>query len=210
MEKMKIILVSFIVCMAIVVLAGCSATPLSQQQVSLQTLQEGSRVKCYESMKKIEMERMKALSQIPKDQLALVLVLNQSQENSKAMMSMATGNAYDPCSVGKNAFDVQIAEIKYKNQSLGKTVNGTINLGKWVAGAWAVDSVVDSISSSAGAISMIGDGNSINQDSGHISGDGNSTSLTTDNSDNNNSYNTDNSDNSSASKEAEPEPETVK
>ena len=167
----KLFSIAVIGCVALI-MAGCGATPLTTEQTTLHNNMEITKRSCYQGMAVVEAQRMKALGSIPKDQLALVLVLTQVQEQNKAMMAMATGKSYDPCGSGANAFDVQIAEIEHKNRSLGRT----IDLGQWIAGAWAATEVIDSIAG-VGAMTLSGNGNSVTSTSIDVSGSKNSLST---------------------------------
>jgi hypothetical protein len=151
------------------VLAGCSATPLTHEQVVLHQQQEISRSHCYDRLSTRDIELTKAIAQVPKDQIALVLVLTQMQESNRQMLAMATGKNADPCAMGTNAFDVQIAEIRSKNHAVESITGNVFEFGKWGLGAWAVGKAVDGMGDHIGgdynANSVSGKGNTINNNS---------------------------------------------
>lgn len=139
---------------------GCSATPLTSNQINLQKSAYDSKTACYDMLKSRENVINTYISQVPKDQIALVLVLTQMQENNKQLMAIATGNSADPCDIGTTAFDVQIAEVEAKNKVVGNIGGNITNLGKFIAGSIAVINVSDDLSKAKGS-TTIGDGNTI-------------------------------------------------
>jgi hypothetical protein len=159
------------------ILAGCSATPLTHEQVVLQQQQEISRSSCYDRLKTRDIELTKAIAQVPKDQIALVLVLTQMQESNRQMLAMATGKNADPCAVGTNAFDVQIAEVRAKNHALESVTGNVFEFGKWGLGAWAVGKAVDGMGDHIGGDynnnTVSGKGNTINNNSFKTASDNN-------------------------------------
>lgn len=133
------------------VMAGCSATPLTQSQVTLQSQAYTAKMSCYDRLKARDIQLTSMLSHIPEDQIALVMVLNQMQESNKSMMAIATGHSADPCSSGAGAFDVQIAEVKYKNHAVEVVGGDVISLGKWVAGVVAISNVSSDLAETGGS-----------------------------------------------------------
>jgi hypothetical protein len=93
------------------------------------------------------------------------------------MMAMATGKNADPCSMGTNAFDVQIAEVRAKNHALESGVGGLFDFGKWGLGAWAVGKAVDGMGDHIGGDvntnNVSGKGNTINNNSFKTASDNN-------------------------------------
>ena len=163
----------FVLACICVTLCSCSVSPLTQGQIDIQKSAETAKVACYNSQAEKENTISTNMAFVPQEQIALVLVMTQMQESNKQMMAIATGNTYDPCATGTTAFDVQIAEVESKNKALSTTSTGLFGLGKWVVGAWAGTEIIDSIAT-AGAITIAGDGNSLNQNSFNTVGDENS------------------------------------
>lgn len=147
-----------------VVLAACGATPLTDGQKELQQAQYDAQQKCYERLSGQDLILKELILRVPQDQVALVLVLQTMQENNKALMSMATGRGYNPCDMGKNAFDVQIAEVIEKNGSLKSGISSVTGLGKWIVGGLTINSALDKIGEKT-VNSITGDGNEINKQS---------------------------------------------
>ena len=143
------------------IMIGCSSTPITMAQLDINDSQERSRIECYKSLKEAQLERTKALSFIPKDQLALVLVLDSMQSNNLVMMGMATGKNYDPCGSGTNVFDVQIAEVNAKNGSLQSVTGGFVDIAKIGLAVWGATEIVDSISGASSGLAIAGDGNTV-------------------------------------------------
>jgi len=99
---------------------------------------------CYES-KKLD------LTGVPDEAIGYIVMSNQFSNTILAV----TG--YDPCK-STNMFDVQIAEVKAKNDVAGRTVSGVVDLASIGLGIWGTVQVVESISDGAG-IKVNGDGN---------------------------------------------------
>ena len=146
---MKRILVLLMGVFLAVGMIGCSATPMTQVQADLSAKQFDAQVACYERLKEQDAQISRVISVVPEDQVALVLVLQQVQENNKALMSIATGNEYNPCSTGANAFDVQIAEVTEKNKALSSGVSSGAGAFKWLVGGLTISSVADKIGGTA-------------------------------------------------------------
>jgi len=145
MKMMKFFAVLMIVVFSIS-MVGCSATPLTQNQVQLTQAAYTAQGACYDRLAKQDLQINTMLSKVPDDQVGLVIALQSMQENNKSMMAMVTGNSYNPCDMGDNAFTVQIAEINAKNKTARDVSGNVLDLGKWVAGAVTVLGVADKIS----------------------------------------------------------------
>jgi hypothetical protein len=107
------------------------------------------------------------LSAVPKDQIALVFVLTQMQENNKQLMAIATGNSADECSTGTSAFDVQIAELKYKNHALESVTGNVVDLGKFGFGVWGATDIADSLADAGGTVINGNDNSTTNSGTGN-------------------------------------------
>jgi hypothetical protein len=147
------------------IISGCSVTPLDQSSVNLQTQAYNAKISCYDRLRERDIQINSLLATIPKDQVALVFVLNQMQENNKQLMAIATGHSADPCSIGTTAFDVQIAEVKAKNHAVEVVGGDVTSLGKWITGTVAVSNVSSDLSkggaSSVSTTEISGDNNNI-------------------------------------------------
>ena len=172
--------ISLIVIGAMVALSGCSATPITQAQYDLQVQKETAKVSCYDRLKDRDARIASMLAKIPEDQVSLVFVLTQMQENNKQLMAIATGNSADECSTGTSVFDVQIAELKYKNDTVKSVTGSVIDLGKFGFGVWGATEISADLAH-AGAKTVYGDdnsavnsgtGNSVVEDSLKTSGEG--------------------------------------
>ena len=129
--------------MVLAVMVGCSATPITPSQERIQIAQETTEIACYNQMIDHDVAMMEALVNVPKNQIAFVVMMLEQQENSKEMMALATGRTYNPCAAGSSVFDVQIAELKEKNQYATSATASALSIGKWIVGGWAVSTIID-------------------------------------------------------------------
>lgn len=130
-------------------MAGCAATPITPSQERIQIAMEQAEVACYEQQTDHDIAIMEAMSNVPKDQVAFVVMMMQMSEANKEAMAMATGKSYNPCNSSTSAFDVQVAELKYKNDYASNATGSLLNLGKWAVGGWAVSELMNKASGDA-------------------------------------------------------------
>jgi hypothetical protein len=205
---MKNVLSWLTIMLAGISLAGCSATPLTQEQVDLQSKSIDAQVACYERLQAQDGRIATMLARVPEDQIALVMVLQSMQENNKALMAIATGNEYNPCSTGTTAFDVQIAEVQSKNAAASSITSSAFGLGKWIVGGYTIGAVADKISGDT--ITATG-GSEINQNAKNTTvnalGNGSATTSHTSNPSPDNRNTTGTTDNSNNNGAVAPEPE---
>jgi len=165
-------------------LAGCSAHEVTQNEIAVQHDIDSAKNSCYNMLAQRDLALTKMLTNVPKEQVALVLVLTQMQENNKQMMAIATGHSADPCGGQTNVFDAQIAEVQAKNSALRSIGGNVVTLGQWGLGAWtinkAIDGMGDHINGNVTNNNIDGQNNTLNHDSfktasqNDIKGDGNS------------------------------------
>lgn len=101
--------------------AGCSITPLAQLDLDAMSQQQATVKACHDA-RKID------LTGVPKDAVGYVVMAKQFGD---ALLAV-TGN--DPCKM-TNAFDVQIAEVKAKNETFSKGLGVASTLGMMMVGA---------------------------------------------------------------------------
>ncbi len=206
MKRMIFFVMSLLVAFAFI---GCSATPLSQNQVVLTQQALTTQAACYERLREREIQIGKLIAKADPSQVGLMVALHEVQENNKQMMAMVTGHNYDPCKV-TTGFDVQIAEIKEKNSSLRSGMKDGASLGRWVVGGLTVSSALDKIGSDT---ITYGNNNEINKGSKNTSVSGNENDIDIEedsdatSTENDESHN-DNSDNSTTEDTTEPDSET--
>ena len=113
---------------------------------------------CYRMVKEAEVAESKALAQIDPQTLPLLLM---SRSNEKALLAMA-GKLPDPWKPATSVYDVAIAEVQQKNESVRAVLPTAIGV---VGGAYTIAKVADavtSITNNAGpktATTIQGDGN---------------------------------------------------
>jgi len=171
MKKFISLLCIGIISVGSLMMSGCSTTPLSQGQIDLQESAYTAKTSCYQRLQIRDQRLTTMLGRVPKDQIALVLVLTQMQDSNKQLMAIATGNSSDECSTGTTAFDVQIAEVESKNAVVGKAVGVTGETIKMALGVYGAVEIVGSVADASG-IKVIGDSNSVSTatDNAHIGG----------------------------------------
>lgn len=162
---MKLVVGGMLMLGVTMLLVGCGVTPLSSTQVSLQEKQYDAQEACFERLEAKDTKLQEMMARVPENQVSLMIVLQEMQENNKALMSMATGNNYNPCDVGPSAFDVQIAEVTEKNKTVRAGVKEGSSLGKFGIGGYTLDSIFGK----AGGVVINGDGNEFNKNSKNTS-----------------------------------------
>ncbi len=126
-------------------LAGCAieVTPPTIEQVKMQRYTDEVRDHCYSSIQAGLIADATLMAKVPEESRTMVVMLKQQGEFSKQMLAMATGASLDPCAGGTNLYDVQIAELKAKQDMAGKYIDGTLGLAKWVVGGYTVAAILD-------------------------------------------------------------------
>jgi len=183
---MKKFLLTFMAGVVSLTMISCSPTPLTQTQYDLQVRQESARASCYQRLEARDSRLTTMLTAVPKDQVALVFVLTQMQENNKQLMAIATGNSADPCSMGTNAFDVQIAEVTAKNHAVEVVSGNLIDLGKFGLGVWGATAISSDLAHAGGTVvngtdnsnTVTGTGNSVLTDNFKTQGEASTVGAT--------------------------------
>lgn len=169
-------IVTLLLCVFAIALVGCSATPLTQEQLQLQEASYIAQSDCYERLEARDAQIAQQIAQVPPEQIGLVIVLQQMQESNQAMMSLATGNQYNPCDIGSTAFDVQIAEVRSKNLALSSGMTGAFGLGKWIVGGVTATAIADKI---GGDVITATGGSEVNQNAKNTTVDSGGAATTT-------------------------------
>jgi len=144
----------FVLPVAALLLGGCAMQnpDINSGLVQLEMHKDATRTACYQSL------AMNGPDYSKLSDMAIVMI--EQQKATAQLVGALTGKAIDPCGSGTNLNDVLIADSTNRNRSLQSLGGGVLNLGKWLAGAWAATEIVDSIGKNAGANVNTGGGDS--------------------------------------------------
>ena len=136
----------------VLLLSSCVSMPEpTEQHVKMQEAASSASVACYQKAAAVEARAAAMLQNIPADQRMFLVMMSQQSENNKAMMAMATGRTYDPCSAGTNYNDVAVQLVR----SQGELSQSYISAAKWLGGMGlgylAIDSIVDGVGATLNA-----------------------------------------------------------
>lgn len=118
--------------------------------VQLEMHKDATKTACYQAL------AMNGPNYSKLSDMAIVMI--EQQKATAQLVGALTGKTVDPCGGGTNLNDVLIADSTNRNRSLQSLGGGVLNLGKWVAGAWAAGEIVDSIGKNAGSNSNVDTG----------------------------------------------------
>ena len=123
-------------------MSGCGMHEFKQGDplISLEQSKEASKVACYQAQAAQKVDYT-GLSE-------MAVAMLEMQKSNERMMSMVTGKSSDPCSGGTNLNDVLIADVKSRNETLGKFTDGFWGATKTVGALYFGYKTIDSIMSS--------------------------------------------------------------
>lgn len=149
----------------VLLLFGCSAHEITQQDITASKDIEDARASCYEAMAKQSGQDAIILASIPQKDRTMAAIIYLQGKQTQQVIAAATGNPLDMCS-NTNLWDYMSAEVRSKNVALTAGLGVVSTAVRWVAGAWAVTEIIDGVGSTLSAGGDIIDRSS---DSGNIS-----------------------------------------
>jgi len=140
-------------------IGGCTGASLNQYDQNIETDRMDAKTACHQARSTGETARMQAVSNLPKEQQALMLAMEAMRGQAEAL------SGKDPCGTGMNAHEARVAIAKSQNETIG-AIAPVVASGATVYGV--VNSTTRAINTMAGKAG--------NQTTTTVTGDNNSAS----------------------------------
>lgn len=147
---------------ALLMLSGCAmSVDLTADDVAALTkAQSVAQQECLVWQAEILEMELRALEGMTKEQAYHYTMMRQQGRLVENLVASFTGKSSNPCNGGTNIYDVLIAELRERNETMRSIITTSGGVIKWGIGGLTVASAVDSVMSKVGTdVRFYGDGN---------------------------------------------------
>lgn len=131
--------------LGLVLLSGCGVTMKSEDMATIENNRQLAQSACLAARKDAEARRLDAIKGMTPDQIGMIMMADAMARQAEALSGKG-----DPCLHGMNAFEMEAAVARSRNETIG-TLGGTaLRVGGAVGGAFVAADAIKDVAKTSG------------------------------------------------------------